>query len=70
MICLTWEILAETELSGIINRIKNMEKTVFLVKKSNYKSNWQLPIDVTDYIRENFKLIDQIEMFDVYVKEN
>lgn len=40
---------------GIIEDLKQKENIVILLKQYKYKTNWQYPKEVADYIRENFK---------------
>ena len=53
---------------GIIENIKNSDNTLYLVKKERYKLNWQTPMKVINYIRENLKIVDEIGTYNVYQK--
>ena len=53
---------------GIIEDVRFRKNCLMLVKKSKYKTNWQHPQEVIDYIKKNFKQTDEIEVFDVYSK--
>ena len=53
---------------GIIEDIKHRNNTIFMVKKGKYKNNWQHPTKIIDYVRQNFTIIDEIELFDIYSK--
>ena len=66
MICLTWEILEVWGQVGIIEDIKQQENLVFLILNDENPKNWQHPIEITDYVRENAKLIGEINLFDIY----
>ena len=60
--------MEQKQKSGIIDDLNSRQNTLVLVIKDEYKANWQHPSKVTDYVKENYKYIDEIETFDVYVK--
>ena len=52
---------------GQIERIKNKDKNeLLLIRKPKFKSNWQTPLEVVNYIRDNLEKIDSISIYDVY----
>ena len=52
---------------GQIELIKNLESgTKILIKNNKYSLNWQTPINVINYIRNNFNKIGEISIFDIY----
>jgi hypothetical protein len=52
---------------GQIEKIKQRdESTLYLIRKENIRSNWQTPMSVVEYIRDNLEKIDDIEIYDVY----
>ena len=52
---------------GQIERIKNKDKNeLLLIRKPKFKSNWQTPLEVLNYIRDNLEKIDSISIYDVY----
>lgn len=52
---------------GQIEKIKQRdESTLYLIRKENIRSNWQTPMSVVKYIRDNLEKIDDIEIYDVY----
>lgn len=52
---------------GQIEKIKQRdEPTLYLIRKENKRSNWQTPMSVVRYIRNNLEKIDDIEIYDVY----
>ena len=52
---------------GQIEKIKQRdESTLYLIRKENMRSNWQTPMNVVKYIRNNLEKIDDIEIYDVY----
>ena len=53
---------------GIIEDLKSRNNTIMLVKKDKYRNNWQHPEKIIEYVRKQFELIDEIEVFDVYSK--
>lgn len=46
--------------------IKNSKNTRYLVLKDGFNKNWQTPLDVIEYVKENKNKIGEIEMFDIY----
>ena len=42
------------------------ENTLFLIRKENLKTNWQTPLKVINYIRENLENIGEISIYEVY----
>ncbi len=52
---------------GQIEKIKNKNANeIFLIRKSEYRSNWQTPLNVIDYVRNNLEKIYSINIYDVY----
>lgn len=52
---------------GQIKIIKQCkENDLFLIRKENIKTNWQTPLNVVNYIRENLEKINEISIYDVY----
>lgn len=51
---------------GQIDKIKNMENTVILVKNDTMALNWQTPTKVIEYIKNNLEKIGTVSFFDVY----
>lgn len=52
---------------GQIERIKNKDKNeLLLIRKPKFKSNWQTPLEVIKYIRDNLEKIDSVSIYDVY----
>lgn len=52
---------------GQIEKIKNKnENELVLIRKSELKTNWQTPLKVINYIRNNLQKIDSISIYDVY----
>ena len=51
---------------GQIDKIKNMENTVILVKNDTMALNWQTPTKVIEYVKTNLKKIGTVSFFDVY----
>lgn len=52
---------------GQIEKIKQRdENIVYLIRRKPIKQNWQAPTEVIDYIRENLKLVEKINMYEVY----
>lgn len=52
---------------GQIDKIKNMENTVILVKNDTMALNWQTPTKVIDYVKTNLEKIGTVSFFDVYI---
>lgn len=52
---------------GQIEKIKNKsENEIVLIRKPEFKPNWQSPLDVIDYIRKNLEKIGEISIFEIY----
>lgn len=52
---------------GQIQKIKQKdENNLYLIRNEKLKSNWQTPLKVIDYIRDNLEKIEEIEIYDVY----
>lgn len=52
---------------GQIDKINNLEAdTKLLIKNNNYSLNWQTPLEVINYIKNNLNKIGQISIFDIY----
>ena len=54
---------------GKIEDLKNEKDIIVLIKKDDVKKNWQTPETVTDFVKNNFIKIGDINIFDIYVKE-
>ena len=51
---------------GQIEKIKNMENAVILIKNDKMALNWQTPTKVIEYIKNNLEKIGTVSFFDVY----
>ena len=52
---------------GQIEKIKQrQENELFLIRKENLKTNWQTPLNVIKYVRENLDKIDEVSIYEVY----
>lgn len=52
---------------GQIEKIKQKdESTLYLIRKENMKSNWQTPMNVVKYIRDNLVRIREISIYEIY----
>lgn len=52
---------------GQIEKIKQRdENTMYLIKKKDLRLNWQTPLEVITYIRENLELVGQINIYEIY----
>ena len=53
---------------GIIDKIKNnSENVIYLIKQDGYSLNWQTPTKVIDYVKNNFKKIENVDIFAAYI---
>lgn len=52
---------------GQIEKIKNMENAVILIKNDKMALNWQTPTKVIEYIKNNLEKIGTVSFFDVYI---
>lgn len=52
---------------GQIEKIKQKdENTIYLIKRKGLNLNWQTPLKVIEYIRENLKLTGEINIYEIY----
>lgn len=52
---------------GQIEKIKNRsENELFLIRKPNLRTNWQTPLNVINYVRENLEKKEEISIYEVY----
>ena len=58
--------LGENGPEKIINQIKEAKNTQYLVLKDKFKLNWQVPISIVDYVKENKEKIGEVALFDIY----
>ena len=51
----------------LIEKIKNKnENELYMIRKSELRTNWQTPIDVINYIRENLEKVGEISIYEIY----
>ncbi len=53
---------------GIIEDLQSKDKVTLLLLHDENSMNWQTPLDVIEYIKENYEKTGQIEIFDIYEK--
>ena len=53
---------------GIIEDLNSRHYSLLLVKKDYFKTNWQHPDNVVEYVKENYNKVDEVGNFDVYSK--
>ena len=58
--------MEQRERSGIIQDLETKDNTLLLILQDEYSKNWQLPTGVIQYVKEDYKKVDRIEIFDVY----
>ena len=52
---------------GQIEKIKNKsENELLLIRKPNLRTNWQTPLNVINYVRENLEKKGEISIYEVY----
>lgn len=51
---------------GQIEKIKNMENALILIKNDKMALNWQTPTKVIEYVKTNLKKIGTVSFFDAY----
>lgn len=52
---------------GQIEKIRQREEnTIYIVRRKELPQNWQTPKKVIEYIRSNLKLIDKINIYEIY----
>lgn len=55
---------------GIIKEIEEKSKdstNVFLIRNEKWMQNWQTPLKVIEFIKNNLEKIDEISIYDVYI---
>lgn len=52
---------------GQIEKIKNMENALILIKNDKMALNWQTPTKVIEYVKTNLKKIGTVSFFDAYI---
>ncbi len=60
--------MEQRERSGIIEDLQTKDNILLLILQDDYTQNWQIPKTVIQYVKENFKQMESIEIFDVYAK--
>lgn len=50
----------------LINQIKESNNVKYLILNDRFDRNWQTPLNVIDYVKENKTKTGQIEIFDIY----
>ena len=53
---------------GIIQDLKNKKDIQILILQDNYRRNWQTPLIVIDYVKNDLSKIGSIGIFDIYEK--
>lgn len=52
---------------GQIQKIEQKDdNTLYLIRRKNLSLNWQTPVNVINYIRENLELVEEISIYEVY----
>ena len=62
--------IGENGQEGLIEKVKKQSEdknNLFLVRQIQYSQNWQTPLKVVEYVRNNLEKIDEVEFYDVYV---
>ena len=58
---------------GIIKTIQeelNTNERIFLIKNEKYLQNWQTPLKVINYVKNNLSKVNEISIYDVYINKN
>ena len=45
---------------------KRNENELYLIRNSNLKSNWQTPLNVVNYVRNNIEKIGEISIYEIF----
>ncbi len=53
---------------GIIEDIESKENILMLILKDKYAINWQFPLKIKQYVIENYKYLEEIDLYNVYTK--
>lgn len=57
---------------GLIKKVQEQaqdENALFLIRNTHNAQNWQTPMKVVNYIRENFNKVDDVSFYEVYISE-
>ena len=50
----------------LLTEISKSHNTQYLILKDGYKRNWQTPIKIIEFVKENLNKVGEIEIFDIY----
>ena len=52
---------------GQIEKIQNRnDKELYLIRNSKLRSNWQTPLNVVNYVRNNLEKIGEISIYEIF----
>lgn len=54
--------------NGLIEDLETKENVTILILNDKYSMNWQTPLEVIEYIKNNYRKVGEIEIFDIYKK--
>ena len=54
--------------NGIIEDLQSKENAKLLLLSNEHNLNWQTPLDIIKYVKQNYNKIEKIGSFDVYEK--
>ncbi len=58
--------LGENGENKIIEEITNSNNTKYLILKDKFNKNWQTPLNIIDYVKNNKEKIGEIAVYDIY----
>ena len=50
----------------MIKQISESKNTKYLVLKEGYRENWQAPVEIINYVKNNKEKIGEIAIFNIY----
>ena len=53
---------------GIIEDLKNKANIQILILQDNYRRNWQTPLKVINYVKNDLNKTGSVGIFDIYEK--
>lgn len=58
--------LGANSFEKITTEIKNNSEIKYLILKDKYKENWQIPVDIIEFTKNNKEKIGEIAVYDIY----
>lgn len=56
----------ENGINKLIEEIRNSEDSYYMILKDQYSKNWQTPLEIIEFVKNNYNKVDEISIYDVY----